>query len=123
MIKLVFCLRRRDDLSREEFQRYWREQHGPLVRSHAEALGIRRYVQVHSIDDEISLAIAGERNSPQPYDGVAELWFDDLEALGAAGTTEAGQSAAAALLADEQTFLDLARSPLFLAEEHVIFEG
>ena len=31
MIKLVFCLRRQPHLSREEFQRYWRECHAPLV--------------------------------------------------------------------------------------------
>jgi uncharacterized protein (TIGR02118 family) len=122
MIKLVFCLRRRDDLSREEFQRYWLEQHGPLVRSHADVLGIRRYVQVHSIDDGISLAVAGPRNPPAPFDGVAELWFDDLEALAAAGSTEAGRAAGAALLADERMFIDLESSPLFLAEEHVIIE-
>jgi uncharacterized protein (TIGR02118 family) len=123
MIKLVFCLRRRDGLSREEFQRYWIEQHAPLVRSHAEALGIRRYVQVHSIDDGISVAVAGPRNPPPPYDGVAELWFDDLEAIAAAGGTDAGQAASAALLADERTFLDLEHSPLFLAEEHVILQS
>jgi uncharacterized protein (TIGR02118 family) len=123
MIKLVFCLRRRDDLSREEFQRYWLEQHGPLVRSHADALGIRRYVQVHSIDDGISLAVAGPRNPPPPYDGVAELWFDDLEALAVAGSTDEGRAAGAALLADERTFIDLESSPLFLTEEHVIIEG
>lgn len=76
MIKLVFCLRRREGLSREEFQRYWLEQHGPLVRSHADVLGIRRYIQVHSIDDAISLAVAGPRNSPPPYD---ERTFLDLE--------------------------------------------
>lgn len=123
MIKLVFCLRRRSDFSREEFQRYWLEQHGPLVRSHAETLGIRKYVQLHSIDDGISLAVAGPRNSPEPYDGMAELWFDDLEALAAAGSSDAGRAAGEALLADERTFLDLDRSPLFLTEEHVIVES
>ncbi|MGH7820684.1 MAG: EthD domain-containing protein [Candidatus Binatia bacterium] len=34
MVKLVFCLRRLPHLSRAEFQRYWRETHGPLVRKH-----------------------------------------------------------------------------------------
>ena len=33
MIKLVFCCRRRPELSREEFQRTWLDRHGPLVRS------------------------------------------------------------------------------------------
>ena len=27
VIKLVFCLRRRDGMTLEEFQRYWREDH------------------------------------------------------------------------------------------------
>ena len=71
MIKIVFCLRRRAELSREEFQRYWREHHAPLVRTHAATLGIRRYVQVHAIDDAISLSVAGARHSPEPFDGVA----------------------------------------------------
>ena len=123
MIKIVFCLRRAPHLSREEFQSYWRETHAPLVQTHAAALGIRRYVQVHSVDDAISLAIAGPRNSPEPFDGVAELWLDSLDALVAAGSSADGRAAAAALLEDERRFIDLARSPLFLAEEHVVVDG
>jgi hypothetical protein len=45
MIKLVFTLRRRDGMTREDFHRYWREEHAPLVQRHAEILHIRRYVQ------------------------------------------------------------------------------
>jgi len=123
MVKLVFCLRRHPDLSREEFHRYWREEHAPLVQSHAETLGIRRYVQAHSIDDAISALVAGPRNSPEPYDGVAELWFDSLDAIAATGATEEGRHAGAALLADERTFIDLGRSPLFLAQEHTVIDG
>ena len=37
MVKLVFCCRRNPDLTREEFQRYWLEDHGKLVRSLREA--------------------------------------------------------------------------------------
>jgi hypothetical protein len=32
MVKLVFCARRLPHLSRAEFQRYWFENHGPLVK-------------------------------------------------------------------------------------------
>ena len=40
MIKVIFCLRRRADMSLEDFQRYWREVHGPLVAKHRQALRI-----------------------------------------------------------------------------------
>jgi uncharacterized protein (TIGR02118 family) len=120
MVKLVFALRRLPTLSRIEFQRYWLEQHGPLVRSHAETLGIRRYVQVHSLPGEMQVALRASRDAPEEFDGVAELWFDDLAALGLSVTTEAGRAASAALLEDERRFIDHARSPLWMAEEHEI---
>ena len=33
MIKLTFCLKRKPDLTREKFRKYWLENHAPLVRS------------------------------------------------------------------------------------------
>jgi uncharacterized protein (TIGR02118 family) len=121
MVKLVFTLRRRADMTREEFQRYWRDEHAPLVRRHAETLGIRRYVQVHARDTELDDALAASRGSePGAYDGVAELWWDSLEDLFAAYASEAGQAAGAELLEDERRFIDLPRSPLWLGEEHVV---
>jgi uncharacterized protein (TIGR02118 family) len=123
MIKLVFTVRRREDLSRDEFQRYWRERHAPLVKSLAEALAIRRYVQTHARDTELDETLAGARGSePRFYDGVAELWWDSLEELAAAAASEAGQAAGAALLEDERRFIDLARSPLLLGEENVVID-
>jgi uncharacterized protein (TIGR02118 family) len=122
MIKLVFCLRRRPDLSREAFQRYWHETHAPLVRRHAAALHVRRYVQVHTLDDPLQDALRASRGGPDPYDGVAELWWDDRAALAAALADPDAQRAAAELLEDERRFIDLARSPLFVAEEHPILD-
>ena len=34
-------------MTREEFQRYWREEHAAPVQRHAETLHIRRYIQTH----------------------------------------------------------------------------
>src|ERR1700730_9443320 len=119
MIKLVFTLHRREDMTREEFQRYWREQHAPLVQRHADALRIRRYVQVHARDTDLDRALGdatpGARGTaPRFYDGVAELWWDSLEELVTAFSSEAGQAAGQELLEDEQRFIDLPRSPLWL---------
>ena len=123
MIKLVFCLRRLPHLSRAECQRYWRETHGPLVRRHAETLRIRRYVQVHTLDDPLNDALRASRGGPEPFDGTAELWWDSREELAAAWATPEGRRAAEELLADERRFIDLPRSPLWIAEEHPMIEG
>jgi uncharacterized protein (TIGR02118 family) len=121
MIKLVFCVRRKQGMSLEEFQRYWRESHGPLVAGNAEALRIRRYVQVHRRDTSIDGPARHQRGiESEPYDGAAELWWDSLQDLAAAGETEEGRRAAAELLEDEQRFIDLPRSSLWLGDEHVI---
>lgn len=122
VIKLTFCLTRRSDLGREEFQRYWRETHAPLVASVAETLNIRRYVQLHTMDDAMNAPIRASRQAPVPYDGVAELWWDSLESLAAPGQTEEGRAASAMLLEDERRFIDLERSPLFFGEEHQVVE-
>jgi uncharacterized protein (TIGR02118 family) len=123
MVKLIFCLRRRPDISEEEFHRYWREEHAPLVTSHASVLGIRRYVQLHTVSTAINDVLAVSRHAPEAYDGVAELWFDDADALVAGAGSGAGQAAAAELALDEARFIDHSRSPLFVAEEHPVISG
>ncbi|MFC3067747.1 EthD domain-containing protein [Phenylobacterium soli] len=120
MIKLTFCLTRLPHLSREEFQDYWLNKHGPLVASVAETLQIRRYAQLHSAGPELSAGIRESRNAPPEYDGVAELWFDSLEAIIANGQKSEAQKAGALLLEDEKKFIDLEKSPLWWGEEKVI---
>lgn len=120
MIKLVFALRRRSDLTVEEFQAYWREMHAPLVAERADVLKIRRYVQCHTADLDGLHDAFRRRNggAPAPFDGVAELWFDSLDDVG--GDDPAAQVAQAELLADEANFIDLANSPMWLATENEV---
>ncbi len=120
MIKLVFCARRLPQLTRDAFQHYWRETHGPMVRANAAALRIRRYVQLHTLETPVNDALRASRGGPEAFDGVAELWWDSLDDLQAAVATAAGQRAGQLLLEDERRFIDLAHSPLWVGEEHEI---
>ncbi len=123
MIKLIFCLRRRAELSREEFQQYWLTVHAPLVRERAQAIGALRYVQVHTCHDDLNALLRAGRDGPEPFDGVAELWFASRAALESSLGTEAAKRAGAELMRDEQNFIDLTHSPIWLAEEKDIFPG
>jgi hypothetical protein len=88
------------------------------VRAHSTALRIRRYVQLHTRDTPMNAALAASRGAPEPYDGVAELWWESLDDLAAAVQSPEGRAAGDALLEDERRFIDLAHSPLWLADEH-----
>ena len=122
MIKLTFCLRRRSGLSREEFQTYWRERHAPLVKQYAASMACKRYVQVHTSAPEYNDQMRAERGGPEPYDGVAELWFDESEFQNPSVDLVAVRKAVELLIADEREFIDLSQSPLFYGVEHPIIE-
>ena len=102
MIKMVFLVHRRSDMNAEEFSRYWRENHAPIS---AKLPGLRKYIQNH--------AIAAPDGNPPPYDGFAELWFDDLDALEQAMASPEGQ----AVVADTENFIDLERMLTFGVNE------
>jgi len=120
MVKLVFCLRRRPEMSRVEFQRYWRDRHAPLVARHAATLRIARYVQLHSLSSPVNEALRVSRGGPEEFDGIAELWWQSEADLAAATASQEGRRASLELLEDERRLIDLARSPLWIAEEKPI---
>ena len=106
MIKTITLLKRRPDLNPEEFHRYWRDVHANLV---LQLPGVRQYVQSRPV------FIPGKE--PR-FDGVAEVWYDDLASLRATIDSEACKQ----LLADEMNFMGPStRESIFLiVEEHTI---
>src|SRR4051812_38807503 len=110
LVKLVYCVRKRADMSDADFRDYWLNRHGPLVRSLWEKgtfPGMVRYVQSHT-DLEASEAVRASRGAKPPYDGITEVWMDPSQQ----GSGDAAASAAAGkrLLEDESTFIDFANS-------------
>jgi EthD domain len=119
MIRLTFVLRRKPGMSLAEFQQYWASTHGPLVARHSTTLKILRYVQVHTLEDPVNDQLAAARGGMEkPYDGVAELWWTNRDALAASFGSVAGKAAGKELLEDEARFIDLPNSPLWLAYEY-----
>ncbi|MEZ5376592.1 MAG: EthD domain-containing protein [Acidimicrobiales bacterium] len=111
--RIVFPLRRLPHLTREEFQTYWFDSHGPLVASFADTLGIVRYQQVHTREETRATAVPC-------FDGIAELRIDPARR---SPDREAVAAASNALLEDERTFIDLESSPIWVADEDVRLEG
>ncbi len=117
MIKLMMCLRRKEGMSRAEFQDYWRNNHAQLFMRFADSYATKKYLQDHTIDTPINDAIQASRGMREPYDGVAEVWFESEGALMKAMESPEGQKLSALLLEDESNFLDHAGSTAFLTRE------
>lgn len=122
MIKLVYVLERRADVPPAEFHDYWLRSHGPRVRGHAPALRARRYVQSHLLDSPANEGLRSVRGMLPPVAGITEVWWDSLEDFQAASADPSGAAALADLAADEDTFIDVVRSQVFLTREHPIFD-
>jgi uncharacterized protein (TIGR02118 family) len=121
MIKLVYCLRKRDDIDSGSFYRYWLEEHGPLVKSVAEAIGASRYVQSHTILPELNKIMIESRGLQPSYDGVTEVWWETMSGLEQGMSSPRGVEAQTKLIEDEARFIDFSQSRVFMTEEHHIF--
>jgi uncharacterized protein (TIGR02118 family) len=108
VIKSIGLLTRKDGLTHEDFVKHWLDVHAPLA--HA-VPGVRRYVQSH---------IVAERTRPDipttdlEIDGIAELWYDDRDAMERANATPEAKR----LHADGALFIGRIKS--FIVEEKVI---
>ena len=89
MTKRVGFVKRRPDLSPEQFQRHWLTVHADLCK---QLPNLRRY----------SVNLVDKARFPHfDYDGFSELWFDDEPALWASLESTQGKT----LLADLPNFV------------------
>ena len=112
MVKFVGCVRRKAGMTTAEFQDYWKNKHGPLVRSVPEFWAyVRKYVQGHTI----SYPVPGfPSQDGSPFDGIAEMWFDSVEDIGVAFSHPRYLEI---IRPDELKFVDFANSCIFLVED------
>ena len=118
MVKLVMCLCRRSGMSREQFQDYWLNKHGPFFTKNADAMRAKKYVQSHTLKTPLNDGMRNSRGMLPEYDGVAEVWFEYEEDLMEAMSSPEGQTLSAALLEDEGNFVDHSKSCAFIVREH-----
>lgn len=108
MVKLVYCITRKPGLTDEEFFHYWKNVHGRLG---SRIPRLQKLVQSHR------LLIAHDQHHPD-YDGVAELWFNNIGDLLAARQSAEWKASSE----DEVNFIDHNKTAYFVAEEHIILD-
>ncbi|MCE7882709.1 MAG: EthD family reductase [Actinobacteria bacterium ATB1] len=104
MLKAVILLRRRPDLSQEEFSMHFRVHMRPLV---VDLPGVSRIV--------VSEWVAGPGGKPA-YDGMAEFWFEDIEAVQTLVQSEEAREIESRMA----EFVDMEAYEPFLTVEHEV---
>jgi len=109
MIKFTILLRKREDLTHDEFVEYHKTNHAPLFTSLPEVKKyVRKYVQGHT------LPVALPGMPPPAYDGTTELWFDDVDSI---AKVFAAPRYMELIRPDEEKFLDLHGCGFLVCEE------
>ena len=108
MLKLVFLVKAQAGVSHEALRAYWLERHMPGVRDHMRP-------------DRYAITFFEQRTKPHatPYDGMAELWYEDYER----GFHVHGTGIPKAVAEDGFTDLTDAHFLRLECEEHVIVDG
>lgn len=102
MIKTIIYIKKRPDVSYEDFAAHWKGRHAQLV---LKLPGMKRYVQNHVRRDLM-------RGEPK-FDGVAESWFDSMDDVSAVIASDAYKD----VQADEPNFIDQSQTQYLIVEE------
>lgn len=114
MVKFTILLKRNPAMTLEQFVDYHRNSHANLFKSLPEARQhVRRYVQQHPVEGGIP------GMPPRLYDGITELWFDNVEAL---ATLFGSKEYMEKIRPDEEKFLDLPGCQFLLSTENVVID-
>lgn len=112
MIQLVCFLHRRPDLSPADFDRHWRERHGPLI---AGLPDLARHVARYEQNPRLASDYVREAGRDEPgFDGVTIMHFESVAAYDAYANHPLYEREIAP---DEEEFLDRPQSTWFLASE------
>lgn len=105
MTKRIILVTRREDLTGDEFRRYYTERHAPIV---ARLPGLRRYIQ--------NPTYPGPDGREQDISGIAEVWYDDEAAFAAAMRSPEAAAANESLA----RFVDVSKTRVIVVQEHVL---
>ena len=109
MINAITIIKKKQGLTYEKFQDYWKNEHAEIV-TRSPLVGT--YVQSHPIyNDKLTFE--------DTIDGIAEIWFDDTNAMRSLAATKEYED----IQDDEKVFIDGSAVRLIIAEDIITVEG
>jgi uncharacterized protein (TIGR02118 family) len=109
MVKVVGFIRKREDLTFQQFKEYWLNKHSKLEKESLEQNPVKRIVASFVTEELIGKG---------PFDGMVELYFSSMEDF----REQWSGSQDAVMKEDERNFCDPEYRVFVLTEEYIMAE-
>lgn len=117
MIRLITCLKRRDDISPEEFRRLWTDAtFDELIARMVALTGAERYAKNLTLGVEANVLLMQERGLAEPFDGIVEFWWHDAAHFDDLFNSEERKALMREMQTCQRRFADLSASASFFTE-------
>ncbi len=113
--KVVRTIKRRPDLTLQQFKEYWLNQHSKLEKGRTQSTRVRRIVSTFPLGGPI-----GAETAEPPFDGMVSLYFENADAA----KQQFAGTAPSVMRQDEVNFVDMSVSPVrSITEEYLVAEA
>ena len=117
MIRLITCLKRRDDVSVEEFRRCWADTtFDELIARTVALTGAERCAKNLTLKVAANVVLMQERGLGEPFDGVIEYWWHDAAHFEDIYNSRERKALMQEMQDYQARFIDLAASTSFFTE-------
>ncbi len=117
MIRLVYCINRREDVSLEDFRSFWSDRRfSELYREYSCLFRTSRIKKNLVLKVPMNLAISERQGMRKPYDGIIEIWWESAKELIAINETDQARELIRKIAEYEDQFVHKAHSTIFFTK-------
>ena len=109
--KVVRTIRRKRDLTLQQFKDYWLNQHSRLEKGRTQSTRVRKIASTFPLGSPV-----GAEAAEPPFDGMVSLYFEDAESA----KQQFAGTAPSVMRRDEVNFVDMSESPVRSITEEVL---
>jgi len=117
LIRFINCIKRRDDISQQEFRNYWNSEEFEELRYKVVAIsGAKKSSKSLTLQVEANVLLMQDRGTAEPYDGTFEYFWDNAASLMDVYDTGDAIAAMREMNGYLEQFVDMSKSSAFFTE-------
>jgi hypothetical protein len=123
VFKISFFIKKRDDVTIEDFRDYWLGEHAEQQKDYLDAIGVRQYLKCEALPDHpmTKAGTAAYDTGPLRYDFIDHWICNDIEELRRGGENPAVQALMQAAHDSEDAWVDVQHSSILMSTDLVQF--